>query len=115
MCKKGEKVCTVAQGVSSRASWVNDAVMQCGLAGATECSCRPHLDRFLFGPLVVVGLLVLLRPLGEVGVVGQFIEERRHHGVAVHLLLQGRRKQNVCTCAKQLSVSSRRDFSRSLL
>lgn len=35
-----------------------------------------HLDGFLLGAFIVVGLFVLLGPLGEVGVVGYFIEER---------------------------------------
>lgn len=48
-----------------------------------------YLDRFLACRLglVVLGLLVLLAPLGQVGVVGQAAEERRHHGAGVHLLL----------------------------
>lgn len=45
-----------------------------------------YLHGLLFGPLLLL-LLVLLGSLGQVGVIGQFIEERRHHGVAVHLLL----------------------------
>lgn len=48
-----------------------------------------YLDGFLAGwlGLVVLGLLVLLAALGQVGVVGQAAEKRRHHGAGVHLLL----------------------------
>lgn len=42
--------------------------------------------------LVVLGLLVLLAALGQVGIVGQAAEEGRHHGAGVHFLLQ-RQKQ----------------------
>lgn len=48
-----------------------------------------YLDGFLARRLglVVLGLLVLLAALGQVGVVGQAAEKRRHHGAGVHLLL----------------------------
>lgn len=42
--------------------------------------------------LVVLGLLVLLAALGQVGIVGQAAEEGRHHGAGVHFLLR-RQKQ----------------------
>lgn len=38
--------------------------------------------------LVVLGLLVLLAALGQVGIVGQAAEEGRHHGAGVHFLLR---------------------------
>lgn len=55
-----------------------------------------YLDRLLARRLsiIVLGLLVLLTPLRQVGVVGQAAEKRRHHGAGVHLLLQ-RHKQEV--------------------
>lgn len=50
---------------------------------------QAYLDWFLSlgWPLVVVCFLVLFDPLGEVGVVSQLVEQRGHHGVAVHLFL----------------------------
>ena len=53
---------------------------------------RLYLDGFLRGTgplLVVLGLLVLLAPGGQVGVVGQTAEQRGHHGAGVHLVLGG--------------------------
>ena len=47
-----------------------------------------YLDGLLGGPLLVVfRLLMLLAALGQVGVVGQTAEERRHHWAGVHFLL----------------------------
>lgn len=46
-----------------------------------------YLHSFLLGPFLLL-LLVLLGSLGQVGVIGQFVEKGRHHGVAVHLLLK---------------------------
>lgn len=45
-----------------------------------------HLAGFLL-LADALGLLVLLRPLRQVGVVSQAVEERRHLGSSVHLLL----------------------------
>ena len=55
------------------------------------CVCE-HLARLA---LVsdALGLLVLLGPLGEVGVVDQATEQRRHLGPGVHLLLQRKDKR----------------------
>lgn len=55
----------------------------------------PYLDWLLARRLglVVLGLLVLLAPLGQVGVVGQAAEQGRHHGAGVHLLLQGKQQR----------------------
>lgn len=43
--------------------------------------------------LVVLGLLMLLAALGQVGIVGQATEERRHHGAGVHFLLRRQRQE----------------------
>lgn len=61
-----------------------------------------YLDGFLARRLglVVLGLLVLLASLGQVGVVGQAAEERRHHGAGVHLLLHGRKQTRGTRLAK---------------
>jgi len=58
-----------------------------------------YLDRFLarWLCLVVLSLLVLLATLGQVGVVGQAAEKRRHHGAGVHLLLQRQRQAERCS------------------
>lgn len=39
-------------------------------------------------PHAILSLLVLSDALRQVGVVGQFVEQRGHHGRAVHLFLQ---------------------------
>lgn len=43
--------------------------------------------------LVVLGLLVLLAALGQVGIVGQAAEEGRHHGAGVHFLLRRQKEE----------------------
>ena len=56
---------------------------------------RSYLDGFLGGAgalFVVLGLLVLLAPGGQVGVVGQAAEQRGHHGAGVHLVLDTQTK-----------------------
>lgn len=47
---------------------------------------------------------MLLGALCEIGVVRQFVEERGHHGVAVHLLLQESR-DNICVSETHLKLT----------
>lgn len=65
--------------------------IQCVYESLLTISVRVSLETHIHGdplnPILTLRLLVLEGPLGYVGVVGQFVEERWHHRCAVHLIL----------------------------